>query len=163
MRIETNLHATAIVIGTGGVLFLGPSGAGKSSLAFSCMAAAGQAQVFTALIADDQVFVEDISGHVVAKRPSSIAGLIEIRHSGIARVDSIDAAVIHLAVLIVDRAHADRLPTAEAVWRLPIGLDLPLLHMAADAPAPFSILMERLAPSTRETGTESFPKTRFHF
>ena len=34
-----NIHATAVVLGTRGILFTGPSGSGKSMLAFACIAA----------------------------------------------------------------------------------------------------------------------------
>lgn len=136
----TNLHGTAIVIGTSGILFVGPSGAGKSSLARDCLHAAEQAGRYCALIADDQVFIEAANGQVIAKRPSATAGLIEIRHTGIARIDSIEAAVLHLAILVVERQNADRLPPDEETYALPEGLHLPLLRIARDTTSPLKII-----------------------
>lgn len=140
MSLKTNLHATAIVIGTRGVLFLGSSGSGKSSLALRCLEAARLAGQFSALIADDQVFIENGNGKVIARRPAATAGMIEVRHSGIARIDSIEAAILHLAVLVVDHDAADRLPPDGETYTLPFGLQLPLLRMVSDVSAPLSAI-----------------------
>lgn len=136
----TNLHGTAIVIGTSGLLFIGPSGSGKSSLALNCLQTAQQAGQYCALIADDQVFIEDAHGQVVARRPSTTAGLIEIRHTGIAHIGSIEAAVLHLAIMIVEPQRANRLPPDEETYALPIGLHLPLLRIAYNTTFPLKII-----------------------
>lgn len=135
-----NVHGTAIVVGTCGLVFIGPSGAGKSSLALNCLCAAQQAGQYCALIADDQFFVEEANGQVIAKRPVPTAGLIEIRHTGIAKITSIEAAVLHLAILVVDRKKADRLPAGQETYPLPNGLHLPLLHIAANTTSPLKII-----------------------
>lgn len=140
MTLPSNLHATAIVIGTRGILFLGPSGAGKSLLALACIDAARQAGQFSALIADDQVFLENANGRIIAKRPPAIAGMLEIRHSGIVTLADVDAAVLHMAVSIVKRNDAERLPPDLETYTLPSGLELPLIRVAADALAPLAVL-----------------------
>ncbi|MGF9566361.1 HPr kinase/phosphorylase [Neorhizobium sp. JUb45] len=145
MTLLSNLHATAIVIGTRGILFLGPSGAGKSMLALACIDAARQAGQFSALIADDQVFLENANGCTIVKRPPATAGLLEIRHSGIVSLASVDAAVLHMAVRIVERNDAERMPPAFETYSLPSGLELPLIRVAADALAPLAVLAA-LAP-----------------
>jgi serine kinase of HPr protein (carbohydrate metabolism regulator) len=38
-----NIHATAVIVGKTGLLFLGPSGWGKSMLAFACITEAQRA------------------------------------------------------------------------------------------------------------------------
>ncbi|WP_306837760.1 HPr kinase/phosphorylase [Neorhizobium huautlense] len=136
----TNIHGTAIVIGTSGILFVGPSGAGKSSLARDCLQAAEQAGRYCALVADDQVFIETANGRIIAKRPPTTAGLIEIRHTGIARIDSIEAAVLHFVVLVVERENEGRLPPDEETYALPNGLYLPLLRIARDTTYPLKII-----------------------
>ncbi|MEB2845265.1 HPr kinase/phosphorylase [Rhizobiales bacterium RZME27] len=137
---STNLHGTAIVIGTSGFLFVAPSGVGKSSLALDCLQAAQQAGQYCALIADDQVFIDVANGQVIARRPSATAGLIEIRHTGIARTDSIEAAVLHLVIQVVERQKADRLPPDEETYALPTGHHLPLLRIARDTTSPLKII-----------------------
>ncbi|MGI2036033.1 HPr kinase/phosphorylase [Rhizobium panacihumi] len=140
MTKATNVHGTAIVIGTSGFLFVGPSGAGKSLLALTCIEAAQHAGQYFALIADDQVFIEEAHGQIIATRPSATSGLIEIRHSGIANIISIDASVLHLAILVVERQKEDRLPPDEETYALPNGLHLPLVRIAGDATFPLKII-----------------------
>lgn len=140
MTNPINIHGTAIVIGTSGLLFIGPSGAGKSSLALNCLQAARHAGQFCALIADDQVFVENTSGLTIARRPSTIIDLIEIRYSGIAQIHSIQAAVLYLAIMAVEPQSACRLPPQEEIYALPTGLHLPLLRMARDTVFPLAII-----------------------
>ena len=91
MQEAVNIHGTAIAVGTAGLLFLGPSGIGKSSLAFACLASAKQLGLPSALIADDRVLVSRRDGTVIAECPPSIAGLIEIRGTGILTIGSIPA------------------------------------------------------------------------
>jgi len=141
MAKAINIHGTAIAIGTRGLLFVGPSGAGKSSLALNCLESARRDGQFAALIADDQVFLNNANGQVVATRPPSTAGLIEIRHSGIATIDSIEAAIIHLVILVVDRQNAERLPPDDEAYDLPIGLSLPLLRISHDTPSPLTAII----------------------
>ena len=105
-----NIHGTAIVIGTLGVLFNGPSGSGKSMLAFACMVAARRQGVFSALISDDQVLVSGDDGRITASRPESIAGLIELRGSGIVAIESVASAALDLAVSVISLPQAERLP-----------------------------------------------------
>lgn len=97
----TNIHATAIVIRSRGLLFIGPSASGKSSVALSCLMAARDHGLFAALIADDQVFVSTVNGRIVARRPSSIAGFAELRGAGIVAVASLPSAVLDCAILPV--------------------------------------------------------------
>lgn len=145
MAKAINIHGTAIAIGTCGLLFVGPSGAGKSSLALTCLESARRDGQFAALIADDQVFLENANGEVVATRPPATSGLIEIRHSGIATIDSVEAAIIRLVILVVDRHNAERLPPDDEIYDLPIDLSLPLLRIVRDTPVPLATII-RLRP-----------------
>lgn len=135
-----NIHATAIVVGTTGLVFLGPSGSGKSQLAFDCLAEARLHGQFSALVADDQVFVSRFGAHVVASRPATIRDMIELRHGGIARVDSIPRAVLHYAVLPIERHGADRLPPRKPGVTLCGDICLPALHVPTDVRLPFSFI-----------------------
>ncbi len=124
-----NIHATAVVLGTRGFLFVGPSGSGKTSTALSCMADARRAGLFSALVADDQVFISVTNGRVVARRPASIAGLAEIRGAGIVTVETIPVAVMDFAVLPLKSPFEPRLPPENEVFSLPSGDFLPLLRL----------------------------------
>lgn len=140
-----NIHATAIVVGTRGILFTGPSGSGKSMLAFSCIAAARRQGAFAALVADDQVLISRHGNHLLAERPETIAGLIELRGSGIAKVESLPAAALDLAVEVVSLPESDRLPPEnEAFSTCGLG-ELPLIRIWQGAPEPLAIL-SALAP-----------------
>ena len=55
MSRAVNVHGTAIVIGTTGLIFVGPSGSGKTAAALHCIGRAGAHGLFSALVADDQV------------------------------------------------------------------------------------------------------------
>lgn len=135
-----NIHGTAIVIGTRGILFTGASGSGKSMLAFACIAAAKRQGAFAALVADDQVLVSRYEDRLLAGRPEAIASLIEFRGSGIARVESLPAAVLDLAVKVIPLPESERLPPENE--RLAIsGLgELPLVRIWQGAPDPLAIL-----------------------
>lgn len=135
-----NIHATAIVTGTTGLIFLGPSGSGKSALAFDCLSEARLHGQFAALVADDQVFVSRFGTQVVAARPEAIKGLIELRHGGIARVESIPRAVLHYAVLPVDRTRSERLPEQGTQVALLDDVRLPAIHVPTDVRLPFSFI-----------------------
>ena len=64
MTAAPNVHGTAIVIGTTGLLFLGPSGTGKSAVALHCIGQARAQGVFAALVSDDQVLLGDAGGRL---------------------------------------------------------------------------------------------------
>ncbi|WP_275786827.1 HPr kinase/phosphorylase [Pararhizobium gei] len=136
-----NLHATAIVLGTQGFLFVGPSGAGKTTLALSCLTAARANMIYASLIADDQVLISIYDGLIIARRPASIAGLAEIRGAGIVTINSIPAARLDFAVLPVKAPFEPRLPPDGETWTLAAGACLPLLRLPyGDGSNAFEIL-----------------------
>ncbi|GEO86564.1 MULTISPECIES: HPr kinase/phosphorylase [Alphaproteobacteria] len=140
-----NIHATAIVVGTTGLVFIGPSGSGKSMLAFDCLCEARLHGQFAALVADDQVFISRFGTHVVASRPETIKDLIELRHGGIARIASIPRALLHYAVVPVIRGEAKRLPPEKARETLFGEVSLPALHVPSDLRLPFSFINALIA------------------
>ncbi len=148
---ESNVHGTAIVVGTTGLIFLGPSGAGKSALAFDCMAEARLAGDFAALISDDQVFVSRHGPHVLARRPEPIRDLIELRHAGIARVESLPHAVLHYAILPAE--NGERLPPEFEIATLAPEITLPALRVPTGARMPFAFIKALIATevATRPT------------
>ncbi len=135
-----NIHATAVVLGTRGVLFVGPSGSGKSTTAFACIAAARRNGAFAALVADDQVIVSLQRDCVLALRPAPIAGLVEVRGSGIARVESLEAAVMDLAVRVLSSPEEERLPPEHERFPVGGGADLPLMRLWRATPEPLAVI-----------------------
>lgn len=134
---RTNFHGTAIVIGQTGLLFVGPSGSGKSELAFSFLTEAERCGLQAALVADDQIFISRQANAVVASRPASIAGLIELRGSGIITFKSVEWATMHYAITSVPSADTPRLPPENELLDLPCGGRLPLLRIPRDSIMPY--------------------------
>ncbi len=120
-------HGTAIQVGATGLIFVGAPGSGKSSLALQTMFSARLAGQFAALVSDDQVFLDVVNGAVVATAPASIAGMIELRGSGIGRVAAVESAVLHHAVRLVEVHAGNRIPEENQEWRAEGGVVLPLV------------------------------------
>nr|WP_316651062.1 serine/threonine protein kinase [uncultured Gellertiella sp.] len=135
-----NIHATAIVVATTGLLFVGPSGSGKSILAHACIAAAGRDGLFASLVSDDQVFVTLYHGRVIASRPESIADRMELRGSGIARVPSLARARMDYAILPGSLAGMQRLPDEGEQFEVLPDTLLPLVRVANTHPEPLAVL-----------------------
>lgn len=135
-----NVHGTAIVVGTTGLIFLGPSGSGKSILAFDCLCEARSAGQFAALVSDDRVLISRHGDCVVATRPNPIKDLIELRHAGIGRFRSIPRTVLSYAVLPINRETADRLPPENARVALCRDTTLPAIHLPTDVRLPFAFI-----------------------
>lgn len=140
MAERINVHGTAVVVGTAGLLFVGPSGIGKSTLALQCLATARRAGWAASLVADDQVFISQRDGKLLASRPSSIAGLLEIRGSGIATVPSVAEAVLDLAVLVVEPLTAERLPPTGETWHFGDIGSLPQIRLLNNHPEPLAAI-----------------------
>ena len=129
MTAPANVHATAIVIGTTGLLFTGPSGSGKSAIALHCIEEARSRGLFAAMVSDDQVLVSEASGRLIARAPESIAGLAEVRGAGIVDVETIEAAVLQRAVRPLEGPFAERLPPQEERVEVLPGHFLPLTRL----------------------------------
>lgn len=124
-----NLHASVIIAGTTGVLILGPSGAGKSSLALAAIEMLRAQGRFAALVADDRIWVRVVNGRLVAEVPEAIAGLVEIRGFGPARIVHEARTIIDCAVRLVAREDAPRMAAKEARETVH-GINLPRLDLA---------------------------------
>ncbi len=129
MTGPANVHGTAIVIGSTGLLFVGPSGAGKSSVALHCIHEAKARGLFAALISDDQVLVSEEDGQLVARAPESIAGLAEVRGAGIFKVETTGKGVLHRAVRPVTPPFTERLPPEGETFEVLPGRVLPLTRL----------------------------------
>ncbi|MFK0166051.1 HPr kinase/phosphorylase [Rhizobium sp. NPDC090279] len=147
----TNIHATAIVIGKTGLLFVGPSGSGKSALAFSCLAAARPLGLAGHLVADDRVLIAEQNGSVIAKCPPSIAGLMEIRYTGIVRLPYVSEGEMHFAIRPVDPATAERMPPEDEQIDITASARLLLIRLAATSANPLAVIMAKIGASFGES------------
>lgn len=141
-----NVHGTAIVLGTTGFLIIGPSGTGKSRLALSCISAARQMGHFAALVADDRVDLAMEQGRIVARCPASIEGLIEVRGAGIARVETVAAAVVDWAILPVSPPFDPRMPPENETFPLPVGGSLPIVRVPIESGVHMLAVLRALLP-----------------
>lgn len=148
MTVGRNVHATAIVLGTHGFLIVGTSGSGKTSLGMTLVASALQSGTHATFVADDQVFVSDRSGRVLAERPESIKGLVELRGASIVGIGSVAAAIIDFALMPVAAPFEPRLPPEAEAFALPSGTRLPLYRIPlGDRVNPLEILRLMLPAS----------------
>jgi HPr kinase/phosphorylase len=141
-RSDSTIHASAVLVGTRGLLIRGDSGAGKSQLVLRLIGAATEGRLaFARLVADDRVFVTAAHGRLIARAPGELAGLIEIRGLGIRRLPYEPAAVIRLVVDLA--AEAERMPPATATEVEIEGVRLPRLAVAPGED-PFSLVLASL-------------------
>jgi serine kinase of HPr protein (carbohydrate metabolism regulator) len=123
-----NIHATGVILRDRGVLITGPSGSGKSTLALELLHRVRMAGGFARLVCDDQVFVEDRSGRLLARAAPTIEGLIEIRGIGPCAVEAEPAMAVDLVVCLVPAAAAPRIRGDGTATIMGVGvprLDLP--------------------------------------
>jgi HPr kinase/phosphorylase len=141
-RSDSTIHASAVLVGTCGLLIRGDSGAGKSQLVLQLVLAATEGRLaFARLVADDRVFVTAAHGRLIARAPRELAGLLEIRGLGIRRLPYEPAAVIRLVVDLA--AAAERMPPATATETEIEGVRLPRLAVAPGED-PFSLALASL-------------------
>ncbi len=144
-----NVHGTAIAIGGRGLIFIGPSGIGKSMMAFTCLSIARRAGAVSALIADDQVFLTEQEGRIIATCPPSTTGLMELRGSGIVRMDHVSPATLDLAIQLVSVPGTERLPPENEHWQIGDIGRLPLVRIANTAADPLAVI-GALMPAWRQ-------------
>ena len=131
MSAPLNLHAGCILLGEAGVLIRGESGVGKSSLAVRLVAARRAAGRFAAHVSDDRTLVEAAHGRLIARPHPAIAGLVERRGLGLARVPHESAAILRL-VVDLQREAPSRLPRDDERSAMLEGILLPRLAGRAD-------------------------------
>jgi serine kinase of HPr protein (carbohydrate metabolism regulator) len=138
MTVRT-IHASAVLAGGAGILILGPSGSGKSALALDLIDHCHLRGVPASLIGDDQIALTLKDGKPFASPASNLAGLIEVRGSGIHAVDHVPEARLHLAVRLAAIQDTERMPPEDPVEAVP-GVFLPLLTLPQGHPALRAVL-----------------------
>jgi hypothetical protein len=124
-RAPVTHQAGCVAIHGRAVLIEGPPGCGKSSLALALIDRGAT------LVGDDGVtLTQGRDGQLLASPPPNIAGLIEIRNLGIARMATTTAPVA--LILQLDRDAPRFIETAERAIRADIAL--PLIRLWPDSP-----------------------------
>ncbi|MET0631753.1 MAG: serine kinase [Xanthobacteraceae bacterium] len=143
-----SVHASAVLAGARAVLIRGPAGAGKSRLALALIDAADAGLIpFARLIGDDRVHLEACHGRLLVRPAAALAGLIEVRGSGIRRVPYEPVAVVGLVVDLA-AADAERLPDTGDRETLIGEIALPRLAVASGADAlPAVLALLRSGPA----------------
>ena len=117
--MSETVHATAVLVGSDGILIRGESGAGKSALALALIESGGR------LIADDRLTLSACHDRLVATAPKATLGLIELRGRGVIRVPHERSGVIRLLADIVDEEELDRMPEEHQLTASFLGVQLP--------------------------------------
>lgn len=117
--MSETLHGTAVALGGAGVLLRGGSGTGKSDLALRLLAEGWQ------VIADDRVLLALHGTELHATAPDTLAGLLEVRGTGVVRLEDaqqLEAAPLRLVVdLVPKREGIERMPEPEFFRHAGIG------------------------------------------
>jgi HPr kinase/phosphorylase len=146
MTQPPTVHASVVLVGARALLIRGPAGSGKSRLALKLIEAAQAGMLrFARLVADDRVRLEPRHGRLLARAPSELAGLIEVRGLGIRHMPHEPMAIVgHVVDLAA--ADAERLPhLAQAEVE---GVPLPRLGIAVnDDPCPAVLAWLTTAPA----------------
>jgi len=113
-------QASAVAIEGRALLIEGPPGSGKSSLALALI------ECGAGLIGDDAVTLTASEGVLIASAPPNIAGLIEVRGVGLARLDVAQPAPVAL-ILTLGGPVPERLPETPLPLREIAGVAVPVL------------------------------------
>ena len=143
------VHATALVVGTSGLLVRGASGSGKSLLARDLLGFARTRSMFGVLIGDDLVRLQAQAGRLIAHALAEPSGLIEMRNRGLVNIPTQKAAVIRLVVDFVPQAELERMPEESELRTQIMGLTLPRQPLLAARRVPLDIVFDAL----ERTGT----------
>lgn len=111
------LHASTVVLAGRAVLITGASGSGKSGLALNLMA------LGAGLVADDQTELTTESGHLIARAPQRLQGLIEARGAGLLAADYAGPAKVVLVADLSTQA-TERLPERRTIRLLDMETEL---------------------------------------
>ena len=129
-----NIRATAVAVNGKAVLLCGPSGSGKSDLALRLIDRGAQ------LIADDCVTAVEISGQVMLAPPAAIAGRLELRGAGLAKIDYAADVPLALIVNLIPGGEVERMPEPEE-WSI-CGARVPAMKLDGLQPsAPIKVEM----------------------
>jgi serine kinase of HPr protein (carbohydrate metabolism regulator) len=135
-----SIHASCVLVGARGVLIRGTSGAGKSRLALRLLQAAQHGRVrFARLVSDDRTLLSASHGRLLARPAPQLAGMVEIRGSGIRELPYEPVAVIGLVVDLATRG--ERMPNDASIELEGVRIDRVAVPPEAD---PLPLVMSAL-------------------
>ncbi len=120
-RPSSQIHGTCVALGRSGVVLRGPPGSGKSDLALRLIDGGAR------LVADDRIELDVAAGELFASTPAAIAGLLEVRGLGVARMPSVERVRVAVVVDLVAADAIERLP-AQATCEL-LGVSVPRVRV----------------------------------
>lgn len=122
------VHGVAVSIAGTGVLIVGPSGSGKTELALDLIDYCLIRKMQAYLVADDRVILRREGESWFASAPDNLRGLVEVRGSGIHKIDFMAETRLHLGVRLVAEGESIRMPDLLPVEVCP-GVFLPCLTL----------------------------------
>lgn len=145
-----------MLAGARAILIRGPAGSGKSRLVLNLIQAASNGSLpFARLVADDRVHVLAAHDRLIARPPTALAGLLEVRGLGIQQLQYEPMAVVSW-VVDLDVAMPERLPDSAATQTIIAGVPIRRLAVARDCDAvpmvlaavtsPYGLIGSRLQP-----------------
>ena len=104
------LHSSSVAIDNRAVIITGASGTGKSDLALRLIDEGAK------LIADDQTELRVEGAELLASPPKTLAGIIEVMHVGLMRMDYVSSISVALVVeLTPHEQNLERLPELQKI------------------------------------------------
>jgi serine kinase of HPr protein (carbohydrate metabolism regulator) len=135
-----SIHASCVLVGARGVLIRGTSGSGKSRLVLRLLQAAQRGSIrFARLVSDDRTLLSASHGRLLARPAPQLAGMIEIRGSGIRELPYEPVAVIGLVVDLATRG--ERIPNDASIELEGVRVDRMAVPPEAD---PLPLVMSAL-------------------
>ncbi len=128
------IYGTCVSLGGNAAILKGASGSGKSDLALRFIFDTPP-ELEAALVADDQIEVEERNGKLMASAPQTIAGRMEVRGIGIIAVPYRRDAEVRLIVQLTDNDEVPRLPPSPLPAQSLCGRDLPILQLSPFEPS----------------------------
>lgn len=123
------VYGTCVSLGKKAAILKGASGSGKSDLALRFIFTT-PAELSPALVADDQIHVEERGGRLFAHPPKTISGQIEVRGIGIVNIPYCEEAEVKIVIQLASKEDVPRLPPCPLPTQMLCGVDVPILLLS---------------------------------